>query len=70
MKEIKFKFEDLKLYQKALDFVDTTCKITEDFPNNENFGLTSQYRRASTSIDLNTAEGSGYSNTQYNRFLI
>jgi four helix bundle protein len=58
MKKLKFTFEDLKLYQKALYFVDTTYKITEDFPNNENFGLTSQYRRASTSITLNTAESS------------
>ena len=69
MEDIKFKFEDLKLYQKALDFIDTTYKITKDFPKNENFSLTSQFRRASTSIDLNIAEGSGDTNAQFNRFL-
>lgn len=69
MKDIKFKFEDLKLYQKALDFVDSVYKITEGFPNNENFSLTSQFRRASTSIALNIAEGSGDTNAQFNRFL-
>ena len=69
MKEIKFKFEDLKVYQKALDFIDTTYKSTESFPNTENFGLTSQFRRASVSIALNIAEGSGDTNAQFNRFL-
>ncbi|WP_036841282.1 four helix bundle protein [Polaribacter sp. Hel_I_88] len=69
MKEIKFKFEDLKLYQKALDFVDSTYKVTENFPSNENFSLTSQFRRASISIALNIAEGSGDTNAQFNRFL-
>ena len=69
MKEIKFKFEDLKLYQKALDFVDNTYKVTENFPSNENFSLTSQFRRASISIALNIAEGSGDTNAQFNRFL-
>ncbi len=69
MKEIKFKFEDLKLYQKALDFVDNTYKVTENFQSNENFSLTSQFRRASISIALNIAEVSGDTNAQFNRFL-
>lgn len=69
MKEIKFNFEDLKLYKKALDFIDATYKTTENFPKNETFGLTSQFSRASTSIALNIAEGSGDTNAQFNRFL-
>jgi len=69
MKEIKFKFEDLKLYQKALNFVDSTYKVTEGFPSNENFSLTSQFRIASISIALNIVEGSGDTNAQFNRFL-
>ena len=28
MEEVKFNFEDLGVYQKALDFVDATYKIT------------------------------------------
>ncbi|WP_142784864.1 four helix bundle protein [Changchengzhania lutea] len=69
MKEIKFNFEDLKVYQKALDFVDITYKATENFPKNEDYALSSQFRRASISIALNIAEGSGDSNAQFNRFL-
>lgn len=69
MKDIKFKFEDLKIYQKSLDFIDNTYAITENFPKNEVYGLTSQYRRASVSIALNIAEGSGDTDAQFGRFL-
>ena len=69
MREIKFKFEDLKLYQKSLDFIDYTYSVSEDFPKNEDYSLTSQFRRASISIALNIAEGSGDTNAQFNRFL-
>ena len=69
MKEIKFKFEDLKVYQKALDFVEHTYKTVETFPKDEKFGLTSQYKRAAISIALNIAEGSGDTNAQFSRFL-
>jgi len=69
MKDIKFKFEDLKVYQKALDFIDSTYSIAEKFPKNENYALSSQFKRASTSIALNIAEGAGDTNAQFNRFL-
>ena len=62
---IKFSFEDLKVYQKALDFVDCVYEI----PKSELYNLTSQFKRASISIALNTAEGSGDTNAQFNRFL-
>jgi len=35
MEEVKFNFEDLRVYQKALDFVDTTYEITRKFPKEE-----------------------------------
>ncbi len=69
MKEIKFKFEDLKVYQKALDFIDDTYRTTKKFPKNEDYALSSQFKRASISIALNIAEGSGDTNAQFNRFL-
>ncbi|WP_034042750.1 four helix bundle protein [Wocania ichthyoenteri] len=69
MKEIKFSFEDLKVYQKALDFIDITYKATNNFPKNEDYALSSQFKRASISIALNIAEGSGDTNAQFNRFL-
>ncbi|WP_308993170.1 four helix bundle protein [Mariniflexile litorale] len=69
MKDIKFKFEDLQVYQKALDFVDSSYKITKKFPDFERYALTSQFTRATLSIPLNIAEGSGDTNSQFNRFL-
>ncbi len=69
MKEIKFKFEDLKVYQKALDFIDITYQLTNHFPKNEDYALSSQFRRASISIALNIVEGSGNTNAQFNRLL-
>ncbi|WP_299001558.1 four helix bundle protein [uncultured Tenacibaculum sp.] len=69
MEEIKFKFEDLKVYQKALSFVDVVYQISNSFPKEENYRLTSQFIRAATSIALNIAEGSGDTNPQFSRFL-
>ena len=69
MSDIKFNFEDLKVYKKSLDFVDLVYNITKKFPQEENYRLTSQFIRAATSISLNIAEGSGDTNPQFSRFL-
>ena len=50
-------FERLRVWQKAHAFVLTVYKITQTFPVEEKFGLTSQLRRASVSIPANIAEG-------------
>lgn len=69
MSEDKFDFEGLKVYQKSLDYVDCVYKITNAFPKAEAFSLTDQFRRASISISLNIAEGSGGSDAEFNQFL-
>lgn len=69
MNSPKFKFEDLKVYQKALDFVDDVYAVTKKFPKEEIYGLSSQYKRASVSIPLNIAEGAGDTDAQFNRYL-
>ena len=51
--------QNLDVWKKAVDFVVRIYKITENFPNDERFGLTSQIRRASVSIPANIAEGAG-----------
>jgi len=67
--DVHFSFEDLKVYQKALDFTDFVYRLTARFPREELYGLISQFNRAAVSIALNTAEGSGDSDLQFNRFL-
>jgi len=66
---VKFSFENLNVYEKAIDFVDMVYTITKSFPKDEKYNLTSQFSRAATSIALNIAEGAGDSNAQFNRFL-
>jgi four helix bundle protein len=64
-----FDFENLQVYQKALEYVDLVYKMTRNFPKAEVFSLTDQFKRASISICLNIAEGSGGSKVEFNRFL-
>jgi len=45
------------LWSDAVDLAQQIYKITERFPSNEQFGLTSQVRRAAVSIPSNLAEG-------------
>ena len=53
-----FTFEKLHVYQKAVDFTDTICGLTERFPRGYGF-LVDQLNRASLSIAANIAEGNG-----------
>lgn len=69
MNEEQFDFENLKVYQKALDYVDFVYKITKTFPQEEMFSLSDQFRRAATSICLNIAEGSGGSKIEFKHYL-
>jgi len=57
MEDVKFAFEDLKVYEKALDLVDLAYDISSNFPKQEMYGLISQLNRAAVSIALNIAEG-------------
>ena len=50
---------DLIVWQKSMDLVVSVYRATESFPKAEVYGLTSQIRRAVTSIPANIAEGQG-----------
>jgi four helix bundle protein len=64
------KFQDLQIWQKGIEIVKSCYLLTEKFPDSENFGLTSQMRRAAVSIPSNIAEGNGRkSNQEFLRFL-
>ena len=61
---------ELKIWQKAMDLVEACYKLSAALPGDERFGLTSQIRRAATSIPANIAEGFGRWNTrEFGRFL-
>lgn len=50
-------FRELLVWQRAHGFVLEVYKMTEIFPRNEIFGLTSQLRRAASSVPANIVEG-------------
>jgi len=63
-------FKKLKVWERSIDLTVNIYKITENFPDEEKFGLTNQLRRASVSISSNIAEGAGRnSSKEFNNFL-
>jgi four helix bundle protein len=56
-----FDFENLDLYKKSLEMIRMVYNQTNNFPIEERFGLTNQYRRAANSVALNIGEGYGES---------
>lgn len=60
----------LVLWQKAMDFVLETYKLTARFPSVERFGMVSQIQRAAVSIPSNIAEGAARkTRREYLQFL-
>ena len=63
-------YEDLRVWQAAIEIVEDVYNLTRSFPHDEQFGLTSQIRRAAVSVPSNVAEGWGRGSKQdYLRFL-
>ena len=50
-------FTELIVWQKAHQLVLRTYVVTREFPREEVYGLTSQFRRAAISVGANIAEG-------------
>lgn len=50
-------FRELRVWQAAMILVESVYVLTQDFPKQEMYGLTSQIRRAAVSIPSNIAEG-------------
>ncbi len=64
------KFEKLRVWQDSIDFATEVYLFTSGFPKSELYSITQQLRRASQSIALNIAEGSGRtSDKEFCRFL-
>ena len=68
MKE--YSFEKLEVWNDTKNFVVKIYRQTEEYPNDEKFGLISQIRRASLSVSNNIAEGtSRWTNKEKIRFI-
>lgn len=63
-------YRNLKVWQQAHQFTLKVYRLTQSFPSDERFGLTSQIRRAAASIPANLAEGSmRNSDADFARFI-
>lgn len=67
---MKFKFEKLIIWQKAMELGESINSMANGFPAAEKYNLSSQIRRAADSIALNISEGStGQSDAEQIRFV-
>lgn len=63
-------YRRLAVWEKAHQITMSVYRITAAFPDTERFGITSQLRRAASSIPTNIAEGSGRgSDRDFVRFI-
>lgn len=67
---MSFKFENLNIWTKAMDFGEEMYRLSDSFPKSELYNLNSQLRRDSDSVALNITEGSILqSNQEFSKFL-
>ena len=63
-------FREYDIWIDAMEVVDVVYKITDEFPSNERYSLTSQITRSAVSIPSNIAEGASRSSEKdFARFL-
>ncbi len=59
-----FSYRDLAVWQLGMQITEDIYMLTKTFPTDERFGLTSQLRRAASSVPANIAEGHSRSSTK------
>ncbi|MEM1002542.1 MAG: four helix bundle protein [Bacteroidota bacterium] len=67
--EYHFNFEELNVYQKAIEYGELVHQQLKDFPKIEDYRLSAQFARAADSIAFNIAEGSGSSDASFLNYL-
>ena len=60
-------YQDLEVWQRAMDLVEDCYQLTKFFPKSEVYGLANQLQRAAVSVPANIAEGRS---RQYTRELL
>jgi four helix bundle protein len=68
---VKFSFEDLEVWQKAMEFADKVIGVVDTLnTNRKHYRLIEQLESSATSILMNIAEGKGrYSKKEFIQFL-
>ena len=67
---LKRKHRELLVWRESVELAVLVYRVTESFPRSEIYGLTSQIRRAASSVPANIAEGAGRTGTpELLRFL-
>jgi four helix bundle protein len=56
-------YRDLKVWQEAMELAVEAYRVTQNFPKEEMYGMTAQFRRSAASVAANIAEGHGRENT-------
>ena len=65
-----FRFEQLQIWELAINFASHVYELTEAFPKSEVFGLRADIQRAGNSVPMNIGEGAGRgSKRDFSRFL-
>ena len=63
-------FRDLTVWQRSMQMTVAVYRLSQKFPREELYGLTSQMRRSAVSVPSNIAEGQGRSSTgEFKQFL-
>jgi four helix bundle protein len=57
-------FEEMPVWQKAMDLAVRLFRLTENLPRKEDYGLVSQIRRSALSVSGNLSEGFGRKHTK------
>ncbi len=64
-----FRFEDLRIYHKALEYIEWVHSTTSFFPDNGNSSLSGEFEKAANAIALNIVEGSARNKSQFIYYL-
>ncbi|MFD2697406.1 four helix bundle protein [Mesonia sediminis] len=62
-------YKDLRVWQQSMELVAQVYILTREMPSIEQFGLTSQIKRAAISIPSNIAEGQARASKQFLHFI-
>lgn len=64
-----FRFEDLRIYHKSIDYADWVNTVIEKFPKDEKNGLAERFAIVARDISINIAEGSARNKSQFIYYL-